>query len=103
MEKFLVYPTASSNKRKLTQSDCEADDPDNQTIVNTEEPTENNNTSYCYLFDGKHFKIIKTNNNTDKKISAQCQLCQKIIQGQKGSTGNFLSHIKVFILLIFLI
>lgn len=93
MDKFLVHPTASSSKRKLTQPDCEPDDSDDQNIINTEEPIENNNT--CYLFDGKHFKIIKSNNDTDKKMSAQCQLCQKIIQGQKGSTGNFLSHIKV--------
>ncbi|XP_029348045.1 uncharacterized protein LOC115034759 [Acyrthosiphon pisum] len=60
MDKFLVHPTASSSKPKLTQPDCEPDESDDQ----------------------------------DKKMSAQCQLCQKIIQGQKGSTGNFLSHIK---------
>jgi len=71
----LVHPTASLSKRKLTQSDCEPDDSDDQNIINTEEPIENNNT--CYLFDGKHFKIIKSNNDTDKKTSAQCQLCQK--------------------------
>jgi len=94
MEKFL---TPSSSKRKLiqSQSDCE---PDDQNINKEEEPIEKNNT--CYLFDGKHFKIVKTNNDTDRKMSAQCQLCQKIIQGQKGSTGNFLSHIKVCIFLL---
>lgn len=95
MDRFLLKSTASlSNKRRLSKSDSE-DEPDdtNASILNEEES--NDGLSSCYLFNGKYFRVIKTNNDSDKKMSAQCQLCQKVIQGQKGSTGNFLSHIKV--------
>ncbi|KAF0754600.1 BED-type domain-containing protein [Aphis craccivora] len=54
---------------------CE-DEPDELDVADT--PNEACNSPY----DGKN-------------IGAQCQYCPKIIHGQKGSTGNFLSHIKL--------
>lgn len=45
-----------------------------------------------YLFDGNYYKITSSVYN---KLIAECQLCNKTINGQLNSTGNFLSHIKV--------
>jgi len=45
-----------------------------------------------YLFDGNYYKITSS---VDNKLIAECQLCNKTINGQLNSTGNFLSHIKV--------
>jgi len=51
--------------------------------------------SKCYLCNGKFFKIINVSDDGKNKMSAECQYCFKIVNGQKSSTGNFLSHIKV--------
>ncbi|XP_025203367.1 protein stand still-like [Melanaphis sacchari] len=76
MDKFIVRNT--TKKQKV---ECEIN-PHNLEVTKTK----------CYIFDGKFFKII--DENEDNKISAQCQYCTKIVHGHKGSTGNFLSHIK---------
>lgn len=47
-----------------------------------------------YLLDGRFFTVVKEDG---AKLTAQCKNCPKIIQGQKLSTGNFLSHIQVTI------
>ncbi|XP_060857667.1 uncharacterized protein LOC132935209 isoform X1 [Metopolophium dirhodum] len=68
-----------------------------QNIVCEDDPVHNLETiekSKCYIFNGKFFKIINEEDNEKNKISAQCQNCPKIVHGHKGSTGNFLSHIK---------
>jgi len=68
-----------------------------QNIVCEDDPVNNLETiekSKCYIFNGKFFKILNEDDEKNK-ISAQCQNCPKIVHGHKGSTGNFLSHIKV--------
>lgn len=51
-----------------------------------------NSVNNHYLFSGIYYKIIRIIEN---KLTAKCQLCLEEIQGQIGSIGNFLSHIKV--------
>jgi len=50
------------------------------------------NLSNHYLFDGKFYDIVS---NIGTKSIAKCVLCQKTLQGQNNSSGNFLSHLKV--------
>lgn len=76
MDKFIT------TNKKLKQTDQE------QKMLNQSSGGADN----CYILDGQFFTVIKKEN---KNISAQCQLCSKVILGQRGSTGNFLSHIKV--------
>jgi len=84
MDNFVI--TNSNKKQKLHQTQSNH-------LVEPEIANENSiSTNNCYIFDGQFFSIIKEEN---KNILAQCQKCTKVIQGQKGSTGNFLSHIKV--------
>lgn len=71
---WYIHPPVRVIKRKLTEFDCE-DEPDHQNIINTEEPNENNKS--CYLFDGKHFKIINTNNDTNKKCTRNVNIVNK--------------------------
>ena len=39
------------------------------------------------------FKVIRLE---DTNVTARCSQCQKLLNGSLKSTGNFLSHIKVF-------
>ncbi|XP_025425640.1 uncharacterized protein LOC112694404 isoform X2 [Sipha flava] len=81
MDKFI-------NRSTKKQNNVSEDDP----AVHSSETIEK---SKCYIFNGKFFKIINVEDNDKNKIFAQCQNCPKIVHGHKGSTGNFLSHIKV--------
>lgn len=76
MDQFIVQST-----KKIQKIVCEEPEPETK--------------SKCYLFNGKFFKIINVSNDGKNKMSAECQYCFKIVNGQKSSTGNFLSHIKV--------
>lgn len=89
MDKF-VFTNSTSNKKQKLQ-------PQSDHLVEPEIENENSmkSTNSCYILDGQFFSIIKEEN---KNISAQCQMCSKVIQGQAGSTGNFLSHIRVCII-----
>lgn len=78
MEQFIVRSTT-----KIQKNVCE----DNLETMKTK--------SKCYLFNGKFFKIINVSDDGKNKMSAECQYCFKTVNGQKSSTGNFLSHIKV--------
>jgi len=93
MRRFLVTTVdeneASQSKKQRLQEE-EEDDPDLPKL--SEEPLYKS-----YLFDGQFFTIVKEDGT---KLTAQCKNCPKIIQGQKLSTGNFLSHIKVTTCLI---
>ncbi|XP_046382586.1 uncharacterized protein LOC124153461 isoform X1 [Ischnura elegans] len=47
------------------------------------------------IFDGKFFQIVS---QSEKYISAQCQLClpvNKVVKGVVGSTSNFTRHLKL--------
>jgi len=89
MDKFVISESncTSNKKQKLQTQSNDLDDlkPSNENSIKS---------TNCYILDGQLFSVIK---DDDKNISAQCQMCTKVIQGQKGSTGNFLSHIKVCI------
>lgn len=84
MQKFVT----SNKKLKIDQQVDDNPVLEEQELLNPQSSDSYN----CYILDGQFFKVIKEEN---KNISTQCQLCSKIIIGQKGSTGNFLSHIKV--------
>jgi len=94
MDQFLVR--FKNKKQKL----CE-DEPDelddaytsgNLEAGNSPSPCTLSVQNKCHIFNGNFFKLVE---DDGKKVCAQCQYCPKIIHGQKGSTGNFLSHIKV--------
>jgi len=97
MRRFLVSNVdkndASQLKKQRLQEE-EEDDPIQNNIQEqdlnklSEEPL----ISKSYLLDGQFFTVVKEDGS---KLTAQCKNCPKIIQGQKLSTGNFLSHIKV--------
>lgn len=53
-----------------------------------------NTSKLKYLFN-EFYKITSLENN---KLSASCQNCSKIVNGSINSSGNFLSHYKVFII-----
>lgn len=85
MDKFLIKKQKTNHTPAIL----------NNELVNENESNESETelkSKKCYLFNGKLFTIV---NEKEKKITAQCQNCSKIINGQRGSTGNFLSHIKV--------
>ena len=69
------------------------DDLSTQTIDSTDHLI--NISKLKYLFDG-FFKIISLEGN---KLSALCQNCSKVLNGSINSSGNFLSHYKVCIIL----
>jgi len=54
-----------------------------------------NNLKLKYLFE-EFFKIISLEGN---RLSALCQNCSKVVNGSINSSGNFLSHYKVCIIL----
>lgn len=74
-EEFVYNPTSTSINQNLNMPDKAA-----------------NELKKHYLFNGKYFKIESI---VENKLTAKCQLCLKVVQGQISSTGNFLSHIKV--------
>ena len=49
-----------------------------------------------YLFEGTFYKIISV---IDNKLT-DCQSCNKTIHGQINSTGNFLNHINLCMLIL---
>lgn len=44
------------------------------------------------ILDGEFFTVIRVD---DSNVSVRCNQCQKMLNGNLKSTGNFLSHIKV--------
>lgn len=44
------------------------------------------------ILDGEFFLVIRVR---DTNVSVRCLQCQKVLNGNLKSTGNFLSHIKV--------
>lgn len=92
MDQFVVR--SKNKKQKL----CE-DEPDELNVADTSgnlqacnSPSTLSEQNKFHMFNGIFFKLVE---DDGKNICAQCQYCPKIIHGQKGSTGNFLSHIKV--------
>lgn len=45
------------------------------------------------ILDGEFFSVMRLE---DTNVTARCLQCQKLLNGNLKSTGNFLSHIKVF-------
>jgi len=90
MDKFVISKCNFTSNKKQKLLKTQSEDVDELVTSNENSKTSTN----CYIFDGQLFCVVK---DDDKNISAQCQMCSKIIQAQKGSTGNFLSHIKVCI------
>lgn len=104
MRRFLV-PSDDKNvkiseykKQRLHEE--KEDDPDEHNIPNIPKVSIESFESKSYLLDGQFFSIVKEDGT---KLTAQCKNCSKIIQGQKLSTGNFLSHIKVINYKLFVI
>lgn len=50
------------------------------------------------ILDGEFFTVIKVE---DTNVTVRCLECQKLLNGNLKSTGNFLSHIKVYNLNIY--
>lgn len=44
------------------------------------------------ILDGEYFTVTRIE---DTNVTVRCQQCQKLLNGNLKSTGNFLSHIKV--------
>jgi len=44
------------------------------------------------LLDGEYFMVTRVE---DTNVTVRCQQCQKLLNGNLKSTGNFLSHVKV--------
>lgn len=44
------------------------------------------------ILDGEYFTVTRVE---DTNVTVRCQQCQKLLNGNLKSTGNFLSHIKV--------
>ena len=105
MDKYLISSKNNSIKSNTQKRKSEDDDGDpkdlgfNQNIMETseEEKLSPQNLQKSYLFNGQFFTIIQCDG---LKLTAQCKNCSKVIQGQKMSTGNFLSHLKVIISII---
>jgi len=104
MDKYIIKK-ASSSKRTIQEVDDDtADDMvSHQNIETSSETTETSeHTSQetvktlqkSYLFNGQFFSIVHCDGIM---LVAQCKNCSKVIHGQKMSTGNFLSHLKVII------
>lgn len=51
--------------------------------------------NYKYLFD----EFYKLQNVENLKVKAVCQNCSKVVIGSTKSSGNFLSHIKVSLII----
>lgn len=99
MDKFLVKYDASTRKRPIQEGDEDPDDPG----FNPKPPVAETQLSLSedltksYLFNGQFFTIIQCDGDVTKLV-AKCKNCSKVIHGQKRSTENFLSHIKVIII-----
>lgn len=52
-----------------------------------------------YLFAEDSYFSVQSRNEATKQIVGKCSLCHKIIQGQTTSTGNFIVHLMVSIVL----
>lgn len=99
MDKYIIISEkASSSKRTIQEVDddtvddmgsCQSMETSEHTSLETVETLQKS-----YLFNGQFFSIIHCDG---LKLEAQCKNCSKVIHGQKMSTGNFLSHLKVFI------
>lgn len=50
------------------------------------------------ILDGEFFTVIRVE---DTNVTVRCQQCQKLLNGNLKSTGNFLSHIKVIYLFFY--
>jgi len=97
MRRFLVSTAdknyASQLKKQRLQEEEEDDPGKNNDIQEQDLPKLSEEPfSKSYLLDGKFFTVVKEDG---LKLTLQCKNCPKIIQGQKSSTGNFLSHLKV--------
>jgi len=88
MKRFVQILNAGPSK--IQKKD---DSTDSSTTESTDHPI--NNSKLKYLFD-EFFKIISLEGN---KLSALCQNCSKVVNGSINSSGNFLSHYKVCIIL----
>lgn len=44
------------------------------------------------ILDGEFFSVVRVD---DTNVTVRCQQCNKLLNGNLKSTGNFLSHIKV--------
>lgn len=86
MKRFVQILNASPSKiQKIDDSNTQSTESTN--LINT--------SKLKYLFD-EFYKIISLKGN---KLSASCQNCSKIVNGSINSSGNFLSHYKVCIIL----
>lgn len=87
MKRFVQVLNAGTSKiLKKDDSSTQTSESTNQLI---------NTSKLKYLFD-EFFKIISLDGN---KLSALCQNCSKVVGGSINSSGNFLSHYKVCIIL----
>lgn len=83
MDQFIT--STSYKKIRLDLEPVEAQNVDDSTtLISTQ-------VSYKYLFD----KFYKLQNVENLKVTAVCQNCSKVVSGSTKSSGNFLSHIKV--------
>lgn len=87
MDRFI---TSTSNKKiRLDLEPVEAQNVDDSTtLISTQ-------VSYKYLFD----KFYKLQNVENLIVTAVCQNCFKVVSGSTKSSGNFLSHIKVSLII----
>lgn len=96
MDKYL-FKLNNHNKCKIIEEENDPDDPEFNEMQNIETPEVQPQQSLedsqkSYLFNGQYFTIIQCDGS---KLIAKCKNCFKVIRGQKTSTGNFLSHLKV--------
>jgi hypothetical protein len=92
MDRFI---TSTSNKKiRLAVEAQNVDDP--TTNFSTQVSLTNAPTPYYkYLFD----EFYKLQNVENLKVTAVCQNCPKVVSGSTKSSGNFLSHIKVSLII----
>lgn len=59
---------------------------------NTEQGTTLTPVRLPAILDGEYFAVTRVE---ESNVTVRCQQCQKLLNGNLKSTGNFLSHIKV--------
>jgi len=85
-----------SGPSKILKTDDSRHTQSTETTETTESTNNLINTSkFKYLFN-EFYKILSLEGN---KLSLSCQNCSKIVNGSINSSGNFLSHYKVCIIL----
>lgn len=93
-----VLSQSSTHSSQDNHNEISVDD--NETNLQSEQDGQQNLTftpvRLPAVLDGEFFSVIRVD---DTNVTVKCLQCQKLLNGSLKSTGNFLSHLKVYLFL----